>query len=205
MFLLPVIDRELRSRARQGATYWARYGAGGVAIIFALHFTSTVNNRPGVVGAGSATFVSLSWVGLLAAGAAFIATADSISAERREGTLGLLFLTRLRAYEIVFSKLAAAGLTALFSMLGALPAMALAVLWGGVTGGQIARTGISLLAMLLVSLSAGLFVSTRASTQRGAFSGSGALMAALVIAPWIIAGIFGFQSFAALSPYRCFQ
>src|SRR5437899_5562345 len=152
MFLSPVIDRELRGRARQGATYWARYGAAGIAIIFALHLSTTLSSRAGVPGAGASTFISLGWVALLAACAAFVLTADSISSERREGTLGLLFLTGLRTHDIVFSKLVAAGLAAVFSILGALPAMALAILWGGVTGVQVVRTAMSLLAILFLSL-----------------------------------------------------
>src|SRR5437763_1392894 len=40
-------------------------------------------------------------------------TADCISRERREGTLGLLFLTRLRATDIVFAKTLAQALRAL--------------------------------------------------------------------------------------------
>ncbi|HQU46125.1 MAG TPA: hypothetical protein PK867_25150, partial [Pirellulales bacterium] len=41
-------------------------------------------------------------------------TADCISSERREGTLGLLFLTDLRGHDVVLGKLVVAGLGAFY-------------------------------------------------------------------------------------------
>src|SRR5207244_10625552 len=123
---------------------------------------------------------------LLAACASFIATADSISAERREGTLGLLLLAGLRNREVISGKLVAAGFTAFFALLGALPALSLALLWGGVTGAQIARTGLAIVSIFFVSLAVGLFVSARSTSQDEAFRGSAALVDTRVFWPGLL-------------------
>jgi ABC-type transport system involved in multi-copper enzyme maturation permease subunit len=208
MNTFPVIERELRIRARQGSTYWARYGAAGIGMIFVLHFASGFGTRAGSA-SGSATFTALSWVTLLAACGSFAVTADAISSERREGTLGLLLLTGLHTAEFISGKLVSAALTTVFAIIGALPALALGVLWGGVTGGQIFRTGLAILAILFVGLAAGLCVSTRAITQGQAYVRASLLMAGLLFGPWLVAGIlsvFGNPAYEllALSPYRCF-
>jgi len=148
--LLPVIERELRMRARQGATYWGRCGAAAIASLFAVYSAGRFTSMLSSAAAGTATFTSLSWLGLLVACASIAVTADSISDERREGTLGLLFLTKLRTFEVVWGKLVAAGLSGLFALIGAVPALALALLYGGVSGGQIFRTALALFGILFV-------------------------------------------------------
>ena len=57
---------------------------------------------------GLALFIALSaiaYIYSLRAGA--LSTADCVSEEKREGTLGLLFLTDLKSYDIVLGKLGA--------------------------------------------------------------------------------------------------
>ena len=66
-------------------------------------------------------------------------TADALSAERREGTVGLLFLTDLRGYDVVIGKLTITSLNAFFGVLGALPLLAVPVLIGGVSAGEVYR------------------------------------------------------------------
>src|SRR6186713_1567645 len=48
-------------------------------------------------------------------------TADCLSHEKREGTLGLLFLTNLRGYDIVLGKLIATSLHAFYGLLAVVP------------------------------------------------------------------------------------
>src|SRR5436190_13623867 len=110
MNVLTVIGRELRSQARQPFTYWVRVVGGAVLVAVAALYgagSAYANAR------GSELFRLLN-------GALFFAiwilvpslTADCLSRERREGTLGLLFLTPLRAEEIVLAKALANGLRA---------------------------------------------------------------------------------------------
>lgn len=205
----PVVERELLGRSRQRATYWARYGSGGIAVVFLLHFASGFAPRAAAGPSGNAAFTALSWVALLAACGSFMMTADAISSERREGTLGLLQLTGLSAREFVFGKLISAGLASIYAVIGALPALALAVLWGGVTGGQILRTGVAMLAILFVALAAGLRASVRAVTEGYAYFRAALIMAGLVLGPWLLAAFFSpggkwARQVAVLSPFQLF-
>jgi len=47
--------------------------------------------------------------------------ADSISRERREGTLGILLLTRLKTFDVVLGKLCSAGTTTYYALFGFAP------------------------------------------------------------------------------------
>src|SRR5206468_6387920 len=82
-------------------------------------------------------------IGVLALGFCMLAgvflTADCLSEEKREGTLGLLFLTELKGYDIVLGKLAAASVHALFGLVAVFPVLALPLLMGGVSGAEFAR------------------------------------------------------------------
>jgi ABC-type Na+ efflux pump permease subunit len=57
------------------------------------------------------------------------ATADSISHEKREGTLGLLFLTDLKGHDIVLGKLAATSLRGFYGLLAVFPVLAVPASW----------------------------------------------------------------------------
>jgi ABC-type transport system involved in multi-copper enzyme maturation permease subunit len=50
-------------------------------------------------------------------------TSDCLSEEKREGTLGLLFLTDLKSHDIVLGKFVATALSALYCLLALLPVM----------------------------------------------------------------------------------
>ena len=99
MTLLALIARELRVAARHGFTYYLRVlGAGTVmlvCIIFGLNNEFKTNLGGELFVYLHATLFCAIWILVP------LLTADCISRERREGTLGLLFLTRLRAADIV--------------------------------------------------------------------------------------------------------
>ncbi|MEY2430102.1 MAG: hypothetical protein QOJ40_2987, partial [Verrucomicrobiota bacterium] len=98
MNLVPVIDRELRMRARQGVTYWTRCAVAAMATMVGVQelVLSSALNPTSI---GVATFRAVSWVGFLVACISALVTADCISRERRDGTLGLLLLTELKSFE----------------------------------------------------------------------------------------------------------
>ena len=81
--------------------------------------------------------------GILALGFCLLAgiflTADCLSEEKRDGTLGLLFLTDLRGYDVVLGKLIATSVHAVYGLLAIFPVLALPLLMGGVTGGEFWR------------------------------------------------------------------
>src|SRR5947209_10079973 len=66
-------------------------------------------------------------------------TADCLSEEKREGTLGLLFLTDLKGYDIVLGKLMATSLSGIYGVLAIVPVLAVPLLMGGITLGEFER------------------------------------------------------------------
>jgi ABC-type transport system involved in multi-copper enzyme maturation permease subunit len=136
---------------------------------------------------------------------------DCISEEKREGTLGLLFLTDLRGYDVVLGKLMAVGLSALYGLVAVLPVMALPLLMGGVTGGEYWRVALALANTLFFSLACGILVSTLSREAARAMGNTlGLLVIAAVGLPmlgraFLIAGVpAGWSYFTAISPFQAF-
>ena len=94
-------------------------------------------------------------VAFLLSCSACLVTADLISAERREGTLGLLFLTRIKRLDVLLGKLGSVGITSLCALVAFLPVLMIPVLAGGVTGGEAFRKGLALFGTLWFALAAG--------------------------------------------------
>src|SRR5438094_10335800 len=130
MIVIPVIARELRASARQPFTYSLRSLGVAVLVIACLVFGLRYNFGPSLGGLlfGSLHFTLFWAIWVLVP----LLTADCISRERREGTLGLLFLTRLRATDIVTAKSMAQGLRALTLWLAVAPVLTIPFLLGGV-------------------------------------------------------------------------
>lgn len=143
-------------------TFWLRIIAALVAFIIASGLFTLFVSIPGGVGAqpGGPLFAVLTWMSLavaLSAGVFF--TSDALSEEKRDGTLGFLFLTDLRGYDVVFGKLLATSCRCVFALLAIFPVLACTQLLGGVEGGQFWRTILALLHALFFSLVVGIFVS----------------------------------------------
>lgn len=110
-----------------------------------------------------------------------LVTADSLSAEKRDGTLGLLFLTDLKGFDVILGKLLSFSVHAIFGLMAVVPMMSLALLFGGVTVSEIAKTSLVLGNTLFFSLSVGMIVSTISQNERKAIFG-GLLVILLVTA-----------------------
>ncbi|MCL5099313.1 MAG: ABC transporter permease, partial [Candidatus Omnitrophica bacterium] len=95
-------------------------------------------------------------------------TADSLSEEKREGTLGLLFLTDLRGYDVVLGKLAATSMNAFYGLLAIVPILAIPLLMGGVSARLFWSVVLVLINTLFFSLSAGMLVSAVCRQDRTA-------------------------------------
>lgn len=176
MTFLPIVDRELRIRARWASTYWLRCAAALVASTIAfVMMTAALVVGPNAV--GKHMFMAMAWPAW-----AFCLidglrnTADCLSVEKREGTLGLLFLTDLKGYDVALGKFAGAALGSFFTLLSTLPLLALPLLWGGVTAGEFWRMALVLVNTLFLSLAAGLGVSAISRQERRAWLGALALM-----------------------------
>ena len=163
MIFLPIVERELRVAARKRSTFWVRIIAAVVAILIGCGFLILAEARMipvSITSLGRVMFGVLTWLSLatvLAAG--LFLTSDCLSEEKREGTLGLLFLTDLGGYDVVSGKLLATSLQGLYGLLAVLPILSITQLMGGVTGEQFLKTSLALVNALFLSLAAGLFVS----------------------------------------------
>lgn len=158
--LFPIVERELRVGARQRRTLWTRLLPVIIAILIAYWSLLSVGGLipPGQIGAN--LFAHLSTFVLVASLLVGpLLTADCLSREKREGTLGLLFLTDLKGNDVVFGKLIGTSLNAFYSLLAVLPVLGIPLLLGGVTGGEYWRTVVALLNALFFSLALGLLVS----------------------------------------------
>src|SRR5258706_227328 len=109
--------------------------------------------------------------------------ADCLSEEKRAGTLGLLFLTDLKGYDVVLGKLMATSLNRFYVLLAIFPPLAIPILVGGVTGGEFWRLVLVLINTLFLSLCAGMFVSSISRDERKAWGGTVGLVAAITFLP----------------------
>lgn len=165
----PILQRELRRQARQWPTYWLRVLGGALVLAACLWGFATTNallrQLPAFAGlsgpaGGRGLFTGLNkLMACLVWLIGPLLTADCLSREKREGTLGLLFLTPLRAADVVVGKAISHALRALMVLLAAYPILMLPVLLGGVTWADGARMFLLQLAVLGLALAAGLTAS----------------------------------------------
>ncbi len=207
MHFLPIAARELQVAARKRSTFWLRLAAALAALVVGMVFFSVSTLRGmRVPDMGSALFQVLTWMCLVAGlSAGLFFTSDSLSEEKREGTLGLLFLTPLRGYDVVTGKLLATSLRSFYALLALLPILAITQLMGGVTGMQYLKSALALLNALFISLAAGIFISAICRDSQKALSATLLLLLVLafggVVADAIIAHVqnHGFEPAWALS------
>jgi len=188
MTFLPIVERELRVRARLKGTYrfrlWA--AAGAIIIVGLLLMAAETIGAAGRY--GGMVFAMLAWLSFcycLLDGARN--TADCLSEEKRSGTLGLLFLTDLRPYDVVLGKLIATSVNSFYGLLAIFPPLAISLVIGGVTIGEFWRMVLALLNALLFSLTAGLAVSSAARDERHAWTATmGLVLGFAVLLPMLL-------------------
>lgn len=190
MVLTPLIERELRVAARRGKNYWLRVAAALAAAVICVWVVlwSGRDQPPVMVGKTLFTYLSVLAFAFCLLVGPFI-TADCVSEEKRDGTLGLLFLTELRSLHVVLGKWIATSLAGFYGLLAILPSLGLPVLLGGVTPGEYGRVALAVTNAILFSLTAGLFVSTISREQTKATLGSVALILGLT---GLVPGLFVF-------------
>jgi ABC-type transport system involved in multi-copper enzyme maturation permease subunit len=171
MSFLPLVALELRAAARRKSTHRIRRWIALAAFIVGLFFIAL-----GFFGSRDAGGTLFTILATFAAGFALLCgiflTPDCISEEKREGTLGLLFLTDLKGYDVVLGKFFARSLNAFYGLLALLPVAAISLLLGGLTGGEFWRMVLALINLLFVSLASGIFVSGLSRQSRAASAGT---------------------------------
>jgi hypothetical protein len=157
---MPVVAREMRAESRRSNTYWLRVLAGTVSIAFFATFSLSAE-LPGRM-LGPMLFAVLQrglslgmWIIVP------LMTADCISSEKREGTLGLLFLTPLTVLDVIMAKAASNILRAVTLLLASLPLLVLPFVLGGVTSSQILFAFLYVTNALLLGIAAGLYASAK--------------------------------------------
>src|SRR5213075_1804812 len=194
MTFLPIVDRELRVAARRRTTYLTRIVAAALVILIFGGLQLTQAFRLGMFfTAGQTQFFVLKWLGFLfACSSGVFLTSDALSEEKREGTLGLLFLTDLRGYDVVLDKFISHSLQAFYGLLAAFPVLALTLLAGGVSGGEFWRMMLIFCNTLFFSLSVGLLVSSISRDAMRSINGTLLLclllVAGLPLGDWALAG-----------------
>jgi ABC-type transport system involved in cytochrome c biogenesis permease component len=168
---LPIVERELRVAARQPRT-WRRRVLTVIAALAVLTFTYLLVGRySNLTRVGGEIFSALGGFGVFyAVLAGPMATADCLARERREGTLGLLFLTDLNGYDVVLGKMAAASFDMVLGLAAAVPLLAIPLLVGGVSLAEFARLAIALGNILFLSLAIGVLSSALLDSGRAAFA-----------------------------------
>lgn len=183
MTFLPIVERELRVAARRKSTYRLRL-FGTLAVLVITGFFLLMQSQSGMLGAsiGSFLFKLLAWISFVFVCFTGLLTSDAISQERRDGTLGLLFLTDLRGYDIVFGKLMSNSLQVFYTLLAIFPMLGLPLLMGGVTGAEFWRTLVVLVNTLFFSVALGIFISSVSADSQKALHGTFLLIAFCVVA-----------------------
>lgn len=177
MHVIPIVYRELRAAVRRKGTYRIRSWTTLAASIVSCGSLVFVSSGPLPARTANSLFTLLSGCAfVLCLLAGVFLTSDSLSLEKREGTLGLLFLSGLKGYEIVWGKFAALSLNAFFGLIALLPVMSMPLLIGGLTWADFSRTSLSLLNVLFVSLAVGIAVSAVARVPSRALGATFALV-----------------------------
>ncbi len=192
MTFLPIIERELRTAAKRPMTYYFRCITAGIAIIVTLGllFGTFIGAMP-TASLGRTVLVWLGVIGYLyAALEGALITCDCLTEEKREGTIGLLFLTHLHGYDIVLSKMVARSWHAFGAILAAVPAPALTFLIGGVNFADFFQLMAALLSTLLFFAAVGMFFS--ACCRSGLVSTLASL--GTILLTWMALAAFGFTS-----------
>jgi hypothetical protein len=194
MNFLPIAIRELQVTARRSMTYyWRSLSALNAACITLGCLLIGVSGALTAGSAGVMTFRFLAGVGyIISAVTAALITSDCICEERRDGTLGLLFLTDLRGYDIILGKLARLSVP-VYCLIAAFPALGFTMLLGGVAIGDFSMVALALVNALFFFAALGLLVSTLSGSGRAAVSI--ALAGVLVCSAPMVTAVFGLKFF----------
>jgi ABC-type transport system involved in cytochrome c biogenesis permease component len=181
MRLLPIVGRELLGAARRRSTYWSRMISAGSGLVVGGWIMLIPQLSPKDL--GITLFTALTVVAsVYCLFAGLFRTADCLSEEKREGTLGLLFLTDLKGYDIVLGKLVATSVNAFYGMLALFPILAIPLMLGGVTVEEFWRVVLASVNTMFFSMAIGIFASSISRDERRA------IIFALVVALFFTAG-----------------
>ncbi|MEW6161607.1 MAG: ABC transporter permease subunit [Verrucomicrobiota bacterium] len=158
--LSPVFVRELRTESRRISNYWMRLAGPAAALLVFWIVMSDYTGSMSRAGwklfqiLNTTVFLAIVFIGPLL-------TADCLSREKREGTLGLLFLTPLSPHEVILGKMLIHSARGLSMLVASIPMLSLPLVLGGVPLDWAMKTTALLLGMMLLALTAGLIASSQ--------------------------------------------
>lgn len=191
MKFLPIVSRELQIASRRPSTYRIRV----VTVLLSVSVCAYLLFRFASLGTlgggmqGIRLFNSLAVIAFIFSSLAGVfVCSDSLSREKRDGTLGLLFLTPLRPMDVVFGKFFASGLNLFYGLLAFVPILAMTLQMGGVLQTRVVETVLVLVNTLFLSISIALFVSSISKDERKALWASIGGILLVFIGPFVVAG-----------------
>lgn len=153
-----VVQRELKSESRNPFSYWLRIISVGTLLATMAVLTSddSASFGTGLVIFKATNVVLFAGIWIMVP----LATSDSISRERREGTLGLLYLTPLTSLEIILAKALAQSLRFMIVVLASLPVLTIPFFIGGVTWQAAAKAALMQLGAVCWAITSSLLASS---------------------------------------------
>jgi ABC-type transport system involved in multi-copper enzyme maturation permease subunit len=164
---MPIARREMLILARSARTYRGRLATGIMTLVGGIAF-AVIYSQTGLRSAAPFIGVVGYMLSLMCIFTGAQLSADAIAREKREGTLGLLFLTGLPAWQITGGKLIANGVSSFFSIFVTFPLLSLLLIVGGVQPAEVFQLALALMNLLFLSSSIGMFVSTISLEQKRA-------------------------------------
>lgn len=176
----------MRVAARRPGTYWSRTGAAasGLIIVWFVMFAQLKFTPTALV--GQMTFRLLAWIAALTVvGSVVQLASEAFAREKREDTLGLLFLTPLRPVDLVLGKLVSTSLAAIYRFVALIPLLAVPMLTGGVAAWDFVLLVVALVNFVFLGATVGLFVSARCWDEKRAATVASVIMVCLALLPAI--------------------
>ncbi len=171
MTMFPIVARELRVLSKKGWSYWSRLLFAGLAIGGSAFFLFSMQHiSPSEVSGGMFGFLAVITFLFCWMSGVWV-TSDCLSGEKRNNTLGLLFLTDLKGYDVVLGKMAATSLHSVYGVASVFPVLAIPLLMGGVVFAEFCRVMLAIFLTLLLSLSVGIGVSSMSRSSVRAAAG----------------------------------
>lgn len=199
----PVLQRELREGARRPALRRLRFWSvvAGTGLLWAA--VAGLNKPGSEMGAWLFAILHMLLLVLIIVIVPGL-TADCLARERREGTLGLLFLTPLSPGGVVSGKLLAQVLRAFTLWLAVLPLLIIPFLTGGVTLLDVITALSQEFCAVLLCLAAGLLASAFVKERNSAFLLAlfiGAVFFFCYCQIFVLAVVMGWKGFGAWKDY----
>ena len=147
-----VLVKEFFSQSRNITGYWLR--TASIALVFFIWYINHADDPNDGQGALKAvTFIAAIYFGLFAG----ISSSHAIALELRNNTLGLLFLTRLRSFEILLGKILPHGIQCFICLIAIIPILSLTLINGGVTLTDLLRCLIIICFSIYIGLLTGIY------------------------------------------------